>query len=119
MSDTSSELAGFPLAQPAAGKPLPLKEGLNPAWAAAMTRLEADLIRPLLGEQVSLCEADWAAMTAGWKSVLEALAREFEAGRAAVDPKRGLATCRNCDLHTLCRVHERLDALGTDEEEGE
>jgi hypothetical protein len=62
---------------------------------------------------------DWAALTAGWKSALEALARDFAAGRAAVDPKRGLATCRNCDLQTLCRVHERLDALGADEEEGE
>jgi len=64
LNDASSELAGFPLAQPAAGKPLPLQEGLNPAWAAAVAKLEADLIRPLLGEQRSLAEADWAAMTA-------------------------------------------------------
>ena len=64
LSDTSSELAGFPLAQPAAGKPLPLQEGLNPAWAAAVAKLEADFIRRLLGEQQSLAEADWAAMTA-------------------------------------------------------
>jgi hypothetical protein len=64
LSDTSSELAGFPLAQPAAGKPLPLKEGLNPAWDAAMAQLEADAIRPLLGEQSLLTEAGWAAITA-------------------------------------------------------
>ena len=60
---------------------------------------------------------DWAAMTAGWKSALEALASEFKAGVAGVDPKRGLQTCRRCDLQTLCRVHERLDALGADEED--
>jgi probable DNA repair protein len=60
---------------------------------------------------------DWPAMTAGWKRTLEALARDFAAGRAEVDPKRGLATCRNCDLQTLCRVHEKLSAL--EEEEGE
>jgi probable DNA repair protein len=59
---------------------------------------------------------DWPAMTQSWKSALEALAGEFKSGVAGVDPKRGLATCRNCDLHTLCRVHERLSALGEDEE---
>jgi hypothetical protein len=64
LSDTSSELASFPLAQPAAGKPLPLKEGLNPAWAAAMAKLEADFVRPLRGEQPFLTEAAWAAITA-------------------------------------------------------
>jgi probable DNA repair protein len=62
---------------------------------------------------------DWAAMTAGWKAALEALARGFAAGRAEVDPKRGLQTCRRCDLQTLCRVHERLSALAEGEEEGE
>jgi hypothetical protein len=64
LSDASSELAGFPLAQPDAGKPLPLKEGLNPAWAAAMATLDADLVRPLLGEQSFLTEAAWASITA-------------------------------------------------------
>ena len=64
LSDASSELASFPLAQPAAAKPLPLEEGLNPAWAAAMARLEADFVRPLLGEQPYLTEANWAAITA-------------------------------------------------------
>ena len=62
---------------------------------------------------------DWPAMTSGWRRTLEALARDFAAGRAAVDPKRGLDTCGRCDLHTLCRVHEKLSALGADEEEGE
>ena len=62
---------------------------------------------------------DWPAMAAGWKSALEGLAREYASGHAAVEPKRGLATCRRCDLHTLCRVHEKLSALGADEEEGE
>ena len=42
----------------------------------------------------------------------------LKAGRAEVDPKEGLyKTCRYCDLHTLCRVHERLSAL--DEEEAD
>jgi len=64
LSGASIELAVFPLAQPDAGKPLPLKEGLNPAWAAAMATLEADVVRPLLGAQPLLTEAGWAAITA-------------------------------------------------------
>jgi hypothetical protein len=64
LSDASSELAGFPLAQPDAGKPLPLKEGLNPAWAAALAKLDVDAIRPLLGEQSVLTETGWAEITA-------------------------------------------------------
>lgn len=54
---------------------------------------------------------DWPALVAGWKAELEKLAGEFAGGHAPVDPKRGFQTCRNCDLQTLCRVHERLSAL--------
>jgi len=59
---------------------------------------------------------DWAALVAGWKGELEKLAEEFAGGHAPVNPKRGLATCRYCDLQTLCRVHERFSALTEDEE---
>jgi len=62
---------------------------------------------------------DWPALVAGWKAELDKLADEFAGGYAPVDPKRGLNTCRNCDLQTLCRVHERLSALDEDEEGGE
>ncbi len=60
---------------------------------------------------------DWNALRAQWRATLETLAGDFAAGRAEVDPKDGLyKTCRYCDLHTLCRVHERLSALDEDEE---
>ena len=58
---------------------------------------------------------DWSALLAGWKQSLEALGAGFAAGEARVDPKDGLATCRYCDLQTLCRVHERLEALSEEE----
>jgi probable DNA repair protein len=61
---------------------------------------------------------DWPALVAGWKAELEKLADEFSGGYAPVDPKRGLNTCRSCDLQSLCRVHERLLALA-EAEEGE
>ena len=39
MSINAAEVAGFPLAQVAAGKALPLKLGINPAHAAAVAAL--------------------------------------------------------------------------------
>ena len=59
----------------------------------------------------------WSALVEGWKAELASLATGFAQGSAHVDPKRGLATCRNCDLQPLCRVHERLSALAEDGEE--
>ena len=53
----------------------------------------------------------WSGLMQYWKMELERLAAGYEKGEASVDPKKGLATCRNCDLQPLCRVHERLSAL--------
>jgi probable DNA repair protein len=58
----------------------------------------------------------WEGLLKGWKAELESLAGGYAAGDAAVDPKRGLKTCERCDLHPLCRVHEKIGAL--DDEEG-
>ncbi len=60
---TADEIAGFPLARIEASKPLPLKEGLNPAWAGAIARFQAEVVRPLLGEQPALREVDWSTIT--------------------------------------------------------
>ena len=54
---TSAEIAGFPLAQVAPGKPLPLAEGLNPAWAAGVAKLRTEIVQPLLGDRSALSEA--------------------------------------------------------------
>jgi RecB family exonuclease len=60
---------------------------------------------------------DWASLLAGWKKELEALGSGFAAGDARVDPKKLLSTCRYCDLQPLCRVYERLSALGDEGED--
>src|SRR5207245_1734862 len=38
---TASEVAGFPLARIEAGKPLPLREGVNPAWANVLAKFQS------------------------------------------------------------------------------
>jgi probable DNA repair protein len=57
---------------------------------------------------------DWPAVLDDWADVLERLAAAFHAGRAEVDPRNGLNTCRqgHCELAPLCRVRERLPGLG-------
>ncbi|MSQ49654.1 MAG: PD-(D/E)XK nuclease family protein [Betaproteobacteria bacterium] len=62
----------------------------------------------------------WSGLMASWQAGLLALASGFAGGDARVDPKRGLQTCRHCDLQPLCRVYEQLNALvESEEEEGE
>lgn len=41
-----------------------------------------------------------------WRGALEQLAAAFREGNAAVDPKKGGATCEQCGLMPLCRIHE-------------
>jgi len=59
----SAEIAGFPLAQVAPNKPLSLAEGLNPAWAEAMTRFQTQVVRPVLDGRLLITESDWGAIT--------------------------------------------------------
>lgn len=54
---------------------------------------------------------DWEALLAGWKREIESLGNGFATGDARVNPKKGLQTCRYCDLQPLCRVYEKLNAL--------
>ena len=61
---TAAEIAALPLAQVAAGKPLPLGDGVNPAWAEALAALQAVAVKPLLGEKTFLTEADWNGLVA-------------------------------------------------------
>jgi len=61
---TTAEIAGLPLARIEANKPLPLKDGLNPAWAEALAALNAAAVKPLLGDKAVLNEAEWVAQQA-------------------------------------------------------
>jgi hypothetical protein len=63
----TAELAVFPLAQIAAGRALPLDEGVNPAWAARVAALRTLVTAPLLGPSAdtrALREADWNTIRA-------------------------------------------------------
>jgi hypothetical protein len=62
LTATSAEVAAFPLARVEAGRPLPLIEGLNPAWAAGVAAFRDAVVQPLLGELTTLTEGQWRAL---------------------------------------------------------
>lgn len=49
----------------------------------------------------------WQELLSGWRESLEALARDFQAGRAGVDPLP--RACDYCGLEALCRVRVQVD----------
>jgi hypothetical protein len=65
LKTSAEEVAGFPLARIEAGRPLPLFEGVNPAWAGALATLHAAVITPVYGAaKTSLTAAEWAELNA-------------------------------------------------------
>jgi probable DNA repair protein len=51
---------------------------------------------------------NWQQLVSEWQVVLDDLADDFMAGNALVDPV-AYNTCDHCDLHSLCRINERLE----------
>ncbi|MBI2513610.1 MAG: hypothetical protein HYV96_16720 [Opitutae bacterium] len=62
---TAEEVAGFPLARIAPAQPLPLLDGVNPAWADALATLHRAAVAPVHGaEKRALNEDEWRALNA-------------------------------------------------------
>jgi hypothetical protein len=62
LTNTHADIASLPLAQVGATTPLPLTQGINPAWAGAIAALQTHAIVPMLGARTVLTEADWNAL---------------------------------------------------------
>jgi hypothetical protein len=62
LSITADEVAGFPLARIEAGRALPLKDGVNPAWAGKLATFAEKTVKPFLGDKTVLTEAEWTAV---------------------------------------------------------
>ncbi|MFT3842893.1 MAG: hypothetical protein QM723_38250 [Myxococcaceae bacterium] len=83
LDESGSQVAGFPLAAVGAGKALPLADGVNPAWRAAIAELSAKAVEPLLGKKPALTEAEWSTLKGRFEAYRAHLAAK--AG-ASVDP---------------------------------
>ncbi len=55
-----------------------------------------------------LTDPNWEQQTQNWKMILEKLGDDFYQGIAHVDPKNLTETCKNCHLHAVCRIHEKI-----------
>lgn len=65
LAAATADVAAFPLARVEAGAALPLLEGVNPAWSAALAALHRDAVAPLLGADVRTLSLDaWRAIEA-------------------------------------------------------
>ena len=62
LTSNHADIASLPLAQVGATTPLPLTQGINPAWVNAIAALQTHAITPLLGARMVLTEADWSAL---------------------------------------------------------
>lgn len=81
-------IAALPLARAAAGAPLPLLQGLNPAWEAAVSTLRDRVVRPLLGPQTNLSAEQWRAMADRLQPWRDWQAARPESPLATVEPTR-------------------------------
>jgi hypothetical protein len=92
-SHASVLMAGLAVAQPAAGRAMPLESGVNPAHAAAVAALRADAVRPLLGERAELSEPAW---------------QELQGRLAAFEDWRGAQAGAAVEPLGIARVRELL-----------
>jgi len=60
----AAEISALPLALIGADQPLPLFDGVNPAWADALARFRTLVVVPLLGEKTVLSDHEWSALQA-------------------------------------------------------
>ncbi|GAB2179981.1 hypothetical protein DLREEDagrD3_02040 [Denitratisoma sp. agr-D3] len=93
-------VAALPLARVEAGRALPLKDGLNPAWADAVAAFADAVARPLVGGlgRNELTESQWLALQAAFVPYQDWLAAD---PAQATEPPAELLAAR--DLERLAR----------------
>ncbi len=62
-------------------------------------------VKPLAKLKYRAGDDDWDALLSEWRAILTGIGTQFRQGDARVNPKNQ-NTCRYCDLHAFCRVHE-------------
>ena len=84
LATLGADIAALPLAQVAAGRPLPLSEGINPAWAAPIAAFRSQVVAAIHGSaRASLTEGEWHELVAKFEAHAAWLAAK---PAAAVEP---------------------------------
>lgn len=111
LSAATEDIAAFPLAGIEAGKPLPLKEGVNPAWAGAVARLYSEIVRPLLGDKDSLDANDWERIASKFSAHENWLSTKEGATVEPLGLERVRELLTNSSKETLTALIEKDKAL--------
>lgn len=88
LATAGDEVAALPLAFVARDAALPLADGLNPAWTAAVGAFAAQVVTPLLGPRTTLAAAEWAALKEGFAAYAAWQAAQPATPLAALPPER-------------------------------
>ena len=105
------ELESFPLARIEAGRPLPLKDGVNPAWADALSALAEQVVTPVFGDRGSLDREQWERIKAMFASFEAWQAAKAGPEVEALGPERVRALLAGDDRERLDKVIEEDLAL--------
>lgn len=81
-------VAALPLARAAAGRDLPLREGINPAWQARVDTFHAQVVTPRLGARDALSESEWRAIAATFAALGDWHATRPQSPASALPPER-------------------------------
>ncbi|MBC8417328.1 MAG: hypothetical protein ISR62_00120 [Desulfobacteraceae bacterium] len=111
LSASKEDIAAFPLASIDAGKPLPLKEGINPAWAGAVAKLDSEIVRPLLGEKDNLDPNDWEDISSRFSAYESWLSKKEGAAVEPLGLERVREILTNGSRETLAALIEKDKAL--------
>jgi len=57
------DIAAYPIAKIEANKPLPISNGINPAWEKAISEFKRLIVTPLLEKRDSISEIEWNKIT--------------------------------------------------------
>lgn len=66
LSTSTEPFASFPIALVEPDRPLPLEDGINPAWLDLITRLKDNVVKPILGDKDSLKADEWNTLLASF-----------------------------------------------------
>jgi hypothetical protein len=107
----NESLSKMPLAVPGPGKPLPLTEGLNPAWSPAAARFASEVALPLLGKGDALTDAGWGTVLAAFAKYEGWLSAWPETSVEKIEPARLQSILEGNGLSALLELVERDKAV--------
>ena len=114
LSASADDIARLPLARIEAGKPLPLRAGVNPAWAAALAAFADAAVKPIVGARDALTAEEFARVVDALAPYAAWLAEQPATGAAKLDAARLAALATGDARKKIAALIEADKALAGD-----